>query len=155
MVRSRRPSKQMLALLEALSAQPREWRHGYDLMKETGLLSGTLYPLLLDALGLVLGTLPPFDPALDLSRRLGRILGCPVLPVVRRRHEADVGQGGVHPAGGAAQVLGDLLAAAAADIALLNPRALMTAAPRVWIMGTNSVSSQARSVMTSVAGLPP
>lgn len=23
------------------------WRHGYDLMKETGLLSGTLYPLLM------------------------------------------------------------------------------------------------------------
>lgn len=37
----------MLTLLEALSARAREWRHGYDLMKETGLLSGTLYPLLM------------------------------------------------------------------------------------------------------------
>lgn len=37
----------MLALLEALSTQPLEWRHGYDIMKETGLLSGTLYPLLM------------------------------------------------------------------------------------------------------------
>lgn len=37
----------MLALLEALSVRPREWRHGYDVMKETGLLSGTLYPLLM------------------------------------------------------------------------------------------------------------
>jgi DNA-binding PadR family transcriptional regulator len=37
----------MLALLEALSVRPREWRHGYDLMKETHLLSGTLYPLLM------------------------------------------------------------------------------------------------------------
>ena len=37
----------MLALLETLSARPREWRHGYDMMKETGLLSGTLYPLLM------------------------------------------------------------------------------------------------------------
>lgn len=45
--RSRRPSKQMLILLEALSARSQEWRHGYDLMKETGLLSGTLYPLLM------------------------------------------------------------------------------------------------------------
>ena len=44
---SRRPSKQMLRLLEALSARPQEWRHGYDLMRETGLLSGTLYPLLM------------------------------------------------------------------------------------------------------------
>ena len=47
MGRNRRPSKQMLVLLEALSAQPQQWRHGYDLMKETGLLSGTLYPLLM------------------------------------------------------------------------------------------------------------
>ena len=37
----------MLALLEALSARPREWRYGYDMMKETGLRSGTLYPLLM------------------------------------------------------------------------------------------------------------
>ena len=47
MRRNRRPSKQMLLLLEAFSAQPQQWRHGYDLMKETGLLSGTLYPLLM------------------------------------------------------------------------------------------------------------
>lgn len=47
MGRNRRPSKQMLRLIEALSAQPQQWRHGYDLMKETGLLSGTLYPLLM------------------------------------------------------------------------------------------------------------
>ncbi|MBU3078778.1 PadR family transcriptional regulator [Sphingomonas quercus] len=37
----------MLILLEALSARSQQWRHGYDLMKETGLLSGTLYPLLM------------------------------------------------------------------------------------------------------------
>ena len=47
MPRNRRPSKQMLALLEALTAGGRQWRHGYDLMKETGLMSGTLYPLLM------------------------------------------------------------------------------------------------------------
>ena len=47
MPRDRRPSKQMLALLAALSADGRQWRHGYDLMKETGLFSGTLYPLLI------------------------------------------------------------------------------------------------------------
>ena len=43
----RRPSEQMLTLLEALSARPQEWRYGYDMMKETGLRSGTLYPLLM------------------------------------------------------------------------------------------------------------
>jgi PadR family transcriptional regulator, regulatory protein PadR len=37
----------MLKLLAALSAQAQQWRHGYDLMKETGLMSGTLYPLLM------------------------------------------------------------------------------------------------------------
>lgn len=37
----------MLALLAALSGRAQQWRHGYDLMKETGLLSGTLYPLLM------------------------------------------------------------------------------------------------------------
>lgn len=47
MGRNRRPSKQMLALLEVLFARSQAWRHGYDLMKETGLLSGTLYPLLM------------------------------------------------------------------------------------------------------------
>ena len=47
MPRNRRPSKQMLLLLEALSAHTRQWRHGYDLMKETGLLPGTHYPLLM------------------------------------------------------------------------------------------------------------
>ncbi len=47
MSRNRQPSKQMLMLLEALSARTQQWRHGYDLMKETGLASGTLYPLLM------------------------------------------------------------------------------------------------------------
>jgi len=37
----------MLILLEALAARTQQWRHGYDLMKETGLSSSTLYPLLM------------------------------------------------------------------------------------------------------------
>ncbi len=47
MRRNRQPSKQMLTLLAAFSAGGTQWRHGYELMKETGLLSGTLYPLLM------------------------------------------------------------------------------------------------------------
>src|SRR5262249_58718379 len=42
----------------------------------------------------------------------------------------------------------------AADMADDWPRALITAAPRFWHCGTNTVSSQLRSVMTSVAGRP-
>jgi PadR family transcriptional regulator PadR len=37
----------MLSLLAALSEHPRQWRHGYDLMKDTRISSGTLYPLLM------------------------------------------------------------------------------------------------------------
>lgn len=37
----------MLLLLQALSTRGRQWFHGYDIIKETGLRSGTLYPLLM------------------------------------------------------------------------------------------------------------
>ena len=37
----------MLALLSELMTSGSQWRHGYDLMKATGVLSGTLYPLLM------------------------------------------------------------------------------------------------------------
>jgi PadR family transcriptional regulator PadR len=47
MARERQPSKQMLGLLRVLCARAPEWSHGYDLMKATGILSGTLYPLLM------------------------------------------------------------------------------------------------------------
>lgn len=39
-------SAQTLLVLAALLAQPTDWRHGYDLAKQTGLKSGTLYPIL-------------------------------------------------------------------------------------------------------------
>src|SRR5438270_12655795 len=42
----------------------------------------------------------------------------------------------------------------AADRAELEPRALMTAAPRFWHCGTKTVSSHLRSGMNSVAGFP-
>lgn len=37
----------MLLLLGELTDGGQQWRHGYDLMKATGLFSGTLYPLLM------------------------------------------------------------------------------------------------------------
>jgi PadR family transcriptional regulator, regulatory protein PadR len=40
-------SPQTRALLAALLERARRWRHGYELSKETGLRSGTLYPLLI------------------------------------------------------------------------------------------------------------
>jgi DNA-binding PadR family transcriptional regulator len=45
--RDRKCSNQTLALLAALTEQHRIWRHGYDLAAQTGLKSGTLYPILM------------------------------------------------------------------------------------------------------------
>jgi PadR family transcriptional regulator, regulatory protein PadR len=47
MKRVRRSSGQTLNLLQALVEAPRAWHHGYELSKATGLLSGTLYPILM------------------------------------------------------------------------------------------------------------
>ena len=44
---SRKCSRQTVALLIALLKQPRSWQYGYVLSKETGLKSGTLYPILM------------------------------------------------------------------------------------------------------------
>src|SRR5262250_346554 len=45
----RRPhsSLQAAKLFAALAARPHAWQHGYDLLRQTGLASGTLYPLLM------------------------------------------------------------------------------------------------------------
>ena len=40
-------SVQTLAVLAALAAEPSAMRHGYELARETGLKSGTLYPILI------------------------------------------------------------------------------------------------------------
>jgi PadR family transcriptional regulator PadR len=43
----RKSSRQTLALMVALMERPRTWQYGYELSKETGLKSGTLYPILI------------------------------------------------------------------------------------------------------------
>jgi DNA-binding PadR family transcriptional regulator len=40
-------SAQTLSVLSALEADPAAWQHGYLLAKQTGLASGTLYPILI------------------------------------------------------------------------------------------------------------
>jgi PadR family transcriptional regulator len=47
MARPPNRSPQTRLVLAALIEQPADWRHGYDLTKQTGLQSGTLYPLLM------------------------------------------------------------------------------------------------------------
>jgi PadR family transcriptional regulator, regulatory protein PadR len=44
---ARKCSRQTLALLAALMERARTWQYGYELSKETGLKSGTLYPILM------------------------------------------------------------------------------------------------------------
>jgi PadR family transcriptional regulator, regulatory protein PadR len=41
-----RRSRQTLIVLSALLQRAHAWHHGYDLLKQTGLKSGTLYPIL-------------------------------------------------------------------------------------------------------------
>ena len=43
----RAPSSQTKCFLAAMLEDPLAWRYGYALLKETGLQSGTLYPLLM------------------------------------------------------------------------------------------------------------
>jgi PadR family transcriptional regulator, regulatory protein PadR len=47
MPRKPNSSRQTRALLATFLERSPAWRHGYDLAKETGLKSGTLYPVLM------------------------------------------------------------------------------------------------------------
>jgi PadR family transcriptional regulator len=40
-------SAQTLSVLSVLCAEPAGWRHGYGIAKDTGLKSGSLYPILI------------------------------------------------------------------------------------------------------------
>lgn len=40
-------SPQTLSVFDVLLAEPTRWRYGYDLSRQTGLASGTLYPILM------------------------------------------------------------------------------------------------------------
>jgi len=42
-----RLSPQTLQVLDAFLEAPRDWKYGYDISRNTGLKSGTLYPILM------------------------------------------------------------------------------------------------------------
>jgi DNA-binding PadR family transcriptional regulator len=46
-MRSLRLSPQTVQVLDAFLQSPKEWRYGYDVSRDTGLKSGTLYPILM------------------------------------------------------------------------------------------------------------
>lgn len=47
MVRPRSPSSAARAVLALMTRSGSAWHHGYDLCRQTGIKSGTLYPLLM------------------------------------------------------------------------------------------------------------
>jgi PadR family transcriptional regulator PadR len=47
MRRDLRLSPQTLTVFEAFLEAPRSWKYGYDISRNTGLKSGTLYPILM------------------------------------------------------------------------------------------------------------
>ena len=51
-----RMSSQTLRIMEAFVESPESWRYGYDLSRETGLLAGTLYPVLSDLRSIAAGS---------------------------------------------------------------------------------------------------
>ena len=91
----RRPSKQTVAVLSALAAQPAVWRYGYELGKDVGLEAGTLYPILmrLTDRGLLEASWETDPPAGRPPRHLYRLTACgeraaadvAVAPPARRR----------------------------------------------------------------------
>ena len=46
MTRIRRTSSQTIAVMAAIARRDGSWAHGYDIARETGLKSGSLYPIL-------------------------------------------------------------------------------------------------------------
>lgn len=44
---NRRPSQQTLDVLGQLRNAPSDWHYGYDIVRELGIASGTVYPILM------------------------------------------------------------------------------------------------------------
>ena len=51
MVSPLRLSPQTLQVLDAFLHAPKDWKYGYDISRDTGLKSGTLYPILMRLAG--------------------------------------------------------------------------------------------------------
>lgn len=47
MTRTRRPSAQTVAVLQALAERPGDWHYGYDLCTRLGMQAGSMYPILI------------------------------------------------------------------------------------------------------------
>ena len=74
---TRSPSPQTRRVLEALGDEPQAWRHGYELLRQTGLKSGSLYPILvrLTERGWLEASWEPDAPPGRPARHLYRLTG--------------------------------------------------------------------------------
>jgi PadR family transcriptional regulator, regulatory protein PadR len=77
MTRSRRPSAQTAAVLQALAADPSAWRYGYELCQQLGLKAGSMYPILMRLAdrGLLQTAWEPDPPRGRPPRHLYRLTG--------------------------------------------------------------------------------
>src|SRR5919108_3110217 len=77
MTRSRRPSAQTAAVLQALAAEPTAWRYGYELCQQLGLKAGSMYPILMRLAdrGLLQTAWEPDPPRGRPPRHLYRLTG--------------------------------------------------------------------------------
>ena len=88
---TKRRSAQTGSVLAALGATPACWRHGYDIAKQTGLKSGTLYPILirLAEQGLLEASWEDGQPAGRPRRHLYRLTAEGVAAAVAAREALD------------------------------------------------------------------
>jgi PadR family transcriptional regulator, regulatory protein PadR len=75
--RSRRPSAQTIAVLQALAEEPAAWRYGYELCQRLGLKAGSMYPILMRLAdrGLLETAWEPAPPPGRPPRHLYRLTG--------------------------------------------------------------------------------
>lgn len=90
MARIRPPSPQIRKLLAALLSQRVQWQHGYDLSQQTGLSSGTLYPILmrLSDRGMVESRWEPSEHEGRPPRKLYRLNAEGVTYAIEHEHES-------------------------------------------------------------------
>jgi PadR family transcriptional regulator PadR len=101
MTRSRRPSAQTIAVLQALAEEPAAWRYGYELCQRLGLKAGSVYPILMRLAdrGLLETAWEPAPPPGRPPRHLYRLTGPGRATATELAAAAGAGQAAASPTG--------------------------------------------------------
>jgi DNA-binding PadR family transcriptional regulator len=101
MTRSRRPSAQTIAVLQALAEEPAAWRYGYELCQRLGLKAGSVYPILMRLAdrGLLETAWEPAPPPGRPPRHLYRLTGPGRTAATELAAAAGAGQAAASPTG--------------------------------------------------------